>query len=176
MIYAAPRRCALLRWCGFKEGEEDRREKDRKASGRRRWGRGGGVLLNSQYEPSRKSLAPTKEFMLHLPGGFFHFDFEVCPPPPGPTMPETTKNFFQHCDKQAKCQSLRTCWGYTTLFGGAAKGRNISKYGEKKMEDAPTGKFWAVIYTNIWIPIFASVVGELAFVLLYPPFLPGKYN
>lgn len=69
--------------------------------------------------------------MLHLPGGFFHFDFEVCPPPPSQTMPETTKNFFQHCDKQAKCRSLRTCWGYTTLFRGASKGRDISKYGGK---------------------------------------------
>lgn len=96
MIYAAPRRCALLRGCGFKEGEEDRREEDRKASGRRRWGKGGeGVfLLNSQYEPSRKSLAPTKEFMLHLPGGFFHFDFEVCPHSPAQQCPRQQKTSF----------------------------------------------------------------------------------
>lgn len=135
-------------------------------------GKGGqGVfLLNSQYEPSRKSLAPTKEFMLHLLGGFFHFDFEVCPPPPSPTMPETTKNFFQHCDKQAKCQSLRTCWGYTTLFGEASKGRNISKYGGKKWRMHQLGNSGLLFIPTFEFPYLHLLLVDLFLFFSIPHF------
>lgn len=172
MTYAAPRRCALQGMVLRKEETGEKKTGKLLEDGDGERG-AGGVSFKFSVWTQQKVISPNKRIYAPLAGRIFSFRLWGVPPL-SPTMPETTKNFFQYCDKQAKCQSLRMCWGYTALFGGAARGRNISKYGEKK--NGVCTKFWAVIYTNIWIPVFASVGGGLVFVLLYSPILPGKYN
>lgn len=56
---------------------EDRREERRRE---RLLRRGGGCLSYSQHESCRKSLPTTIEFLLYLPGFFFHLASIVCRP------------------------------------------------------------------------------------------------
>lgn len=68
---------AVCRLCLERRRRQERREKKR---GVLEEGRAGGCLSYSQHESRRKSLATTIEFLLYLPGIFFHLASEVCHP------------------------------------------------------------------------------------------------
>lgn len=131
-------------------------------------GAGRVFLLNSQYEPSRKSLAPTKEFMLHLPGGFFHFDFEVCPPQPNNARDnkKLLSALWQTSKMSVSENVLRL---YHAFWRSRQRQKHFKIWREKKWRLHQMGNSGLLFIYNIWIPVFGSVGGGLVFVLLYSP-------